>query len=158
MNFIEQMDASAYANWIRTSDLIYPLLQVVHIVGISLVVGSLILSNMRILGAASQLPVQDFGRHLYRWVVVGLVLFLVTGVHMVLSFFVIFAVNPVMWIKMGLLIVAVGINVYLYRSWFAVVNPLETGIKHKSLAVLSILLLVSIIVMGKLLAYIGGKD
>jgi len=159
MNLIERVDASAYAEWIRNSDILYPLLQVVHIIGISIVVGSLIAGNVRLLGAARDLPLRDFARHLYRWVLVGLVLFLVTGVHMALGFLPIFAVNPVMGIKMALLVVAVLVNVHLYRWQFAgAAVPAQAGAREKALAVLSVVLLLSIIVMGKLLAYIGGKD
>lgn len=158
MNFIERVDASAYAEWIRNSDVLYPLLQVLHIFGISIVVGSLIVGNVRLLGAAPHLALHDFARHLYRWVLVGLVLFVLTGVHMAVSFFHVFAVNPVMGIKMVLLLLAVAINVWLYRWQFAAAVPPKAGAREKTLAVLSILLLLSLIVMGKLLAYIGGKD
>ncbi|MFN3737568.1 hypothetical protein [Hydrogenophaga sp.] len=159
MSLIERVDASAYAEWIRNSDILYPLLQVVHIIGISIVVGSLIAGNVRVLGAARDLPLRDFSRHLYRWVLVGLVLFLLTGVHMAVAFLHIFAVNPVMGIKLVLLALAVAVNVYLYRWQFAAaVAPTQAGARQKALAALSVLLLLTIIVMGKLLAYIGGKD
>ncbi|MDP2419361.1 MAG: DUF6644 family protein [Hydrogenophaga sp.] len=159
MSLIEQIDAGAYAQWIRNSDVLYPLLQVVHLIGISIVVGSLIVGNVRLLGAAPGLSIHDFSRHLHRWVLVGLVLFLVTGVHMAVGFLTIFAINPVMWIKLVLLIVAVVVNVRLYRWQLAAASaPAQAGAREKALAALSVLLLLSIIVMGKLLAYIGGKD
>lgn len=159
MNLIELVNASAYAVWIRNSNILYPLLQVLHIIGISIVVGSLTTGNVRLLGAATRLPLPDFSRHLYRWVQVGLVLFLVTGMHMAVAFLPVFAINPVMWIKMGLLLAAVVVHVHLYRWQFvAAVEPVQAGPREKALAVLSMLLLLAIIVMGKLLAYIGGKD
>ena len=157
MSLIERVDASAYAEWIRNSDILYPLLQVGHIIGIAIVVGSLIAGNVRLLGAARELPLRDFSRHLYRWVLVGLVLFLLTGVHMAVAFLPIFAVNPVMGIKLVLVALALAINVYLCRWQFAAAAA-QVGPRQKALAVLSVLLLLTIIVMGKLLAYIGGKD
>jgi hypothetical protein len=157
MSLIERIDASAYAEWIRNSDVLYPWLQVLHIIGLTLVVGSLIVSNVRLLGAGQSLPLRDFSRHLYRWVLLGALLILLTGTHMGLSFFAVFAINPVMWIKLGLLALAIVVNVPLYRWAFAAV-PQPAGGARKALAVLSITLLLSIIVMGKLLAYIGGKD
>lgn len=158
MNLIEWLDASAYSEWIRNSDILYPLLQVMHIIGISIVVGSLVVGNVRLIGAAPQLAMREFFRHVYPWVGLGLVLFLVTGVHMAVGFVAVFAINPVMWIKMGLLTVAVLVNVWLYRWQLAAVASTKAGLREKALAVLSISLLLSIIVMGKLLAYIGGKD
>lgn len=158
MNLIERVNASAYAEWIRNSDVLYPLLQVVHIFGICIVAGCLIVGNVRLMGAAPWLSIHDFSRHLYRWVLVGLALFLATGIHMAVGFFAIFAINPVMWIKMGLLATAVAVNVYLYRWLATAAVPVHAGPWQKTLAALSIVLLLSIIVMGKLLAYIGGKD
>jgi hypothetical protein len=163
MDLIQRIDASVYAEFIRNSNFLYPFFQMVHIIGVAIVVGSLLVGNVRLLGVAGRIPVQDLARHVYRWVLVGLVLFLVTGIHMALSFLSIFAINPVMWIKLSLITLAVAINSVLYRrqfsaAWASLPSVGTASSWEKTLAVLSVLTLLSVIVMGKLLAYIGGKD
>lgn len=159
MEIIKYIVSSDYPVWIRTSGYFYPLLQVIHVIGFSIAAGSLIVGNIRILGVAPELPIREFSRHIYHWVSIGIFLFLVSGINMAIGFLNVFAVNPIMWIKMIMLCGAVLINVRLYRWQFgAEEHAAQVGPKEKTLAVLSVAILLAIITMGKLLAYIGGKD
>lgn len=161
MSFVEWLNASAYATGIRESLIIYPLLQVFHILGFSLLAGAVTMMNLRVMGLGRQFSIADGARYFMPWAWLGFAVVLVTGGNMAISFIEVFAVNTVMHIKLILIgIVASHAAVRHYRIHKGLINWDSSGapISAKLLAALSVLLWISVITMGKLLAYIGGKD
>jgi hypothetical protein len=158
MEFISAIQATPYSELVRNSSVVYPLLQIIHIVGIAIAVGSLIAGNARLLGAANALPVSVISRPVYRWAAFGIGLVLFSGIQMAIGFIHVFSINPVMWIKMSMLAAALGLNLRLAQRWVAAPAGAAVGRGDRFMAFASITLLLGVIVMGKLLAYIGGKD
>lgn len=161
MDFVNQINSSAYAQLIRNSDILYPIFQVIHVCGIGVFIGSLLVGNVKMLGAGRDLSFQDFSRHIYRWALFGALLILVSGTQMFTGFISVFAVNPVFGIKLTFIVIAIAVNVRLYRYHITHeesigTNGLPSWVRWS--AYFSIVVLLSIVVMGKLLAYIGGKD
>lgn len=155
MSWVEAIHASAYAAEIRDSTVIYPLLQVVHIIGFALLAGSLIVAYGRMLGVGRSVVAFDDLLDLMRPVMLlSAVAVLLTGSHMAIGFIDVFAVNPVMWAKLAILavLVAIALPLVVLRKG-AAVSPL-----HRALAAASLIGWPTLIVLGKLLAYIGGKD
>ena len=64
---------------------IYPALEVVHIVGIGLLLGSLVLVELRIWGRAAELPLAPLARFGLRLTLAGFALAAVSGTTMFLS-------------------------------------------------------------------------
>lgn len=159
MDLIRVIYGTPFAEFVRTSSVFYPLLQTLHICGIAIAAGSALTGNARLLGAGAGLPLPEMSRHLYRWALAGVLLVAATGIPMALGFIDVFAVNPVMWIKLPMVLAAVVLNVALARRWASArAAGSEPQTSDKLMAALSIGLLLGLVVMGKLLAYIGGKD
>ena len=99
--------------WIASHPIAYPALEVLHISGIALLVGSLVLLELRVWGFAAELPVKPLAR-------LGLSVTLCGFGVVVASGLLMFAANPAellsnraFLIKMGLVQVA-GLN----AAWF----------------------------------------
>lgn len=163
MSIVEMIHASAYAEHIRESQYIYPLLQCVHITGIGMFAGGLSLINLRLAGVGGQVGLAEFARHAMRIAWIGLALIVVTGINMAASFMQVFAVSAVLQTKLAVILFAIANAVIVQRGiaggagarW--VLNPPPSE-KTRKWAVAGIAVLVVIITLGKLLAYIGGKD
>lgn len=163
MSIVELVNNSAYAAHIRESQYIYPLLQCVHITGIAMFAGGVALTNARVAGLGAAVPLTDFARYAMRVAWIGLALIAVTGLNMAVSFIAVFAVSTVMQLKLAAIALALvnaaiiqrGLSGARLAPW--AVSPPDPG-KARKWAVAGILVLMTIITLGKLLAYIGGKD
>jgi hypothetical protein len=161
-SIIEQIYGTSYATAIRESQVIYPLLQCGHIIGIGMFVGAVMLVNLRIAGAGLTINLVDFSRHAMRGAWIGLLLILGSGLPMAGSYITVFAVNPVMGLKLTLVMAAICNALIIYCAtagadarWLR--DPPDPAHARKW-AALGISVLLTIISLGKLLAYIGGKD
>lgn len=159
MDLIRVIHGSYFADLVRTSSVLYPVLQMLHICGIAIAAGSALTGNARLLGAGAGLPLPEISRHLYRWALAGVLLVLATGIPMALGFIDVFAVNPIMWVKLPAVLTVIVLNVALARRWAtARAAGAVPQASDKAMATASIALLLVLVTMGKLLAYIGGKD
>lgn len=162
MSIITWMQESAYATGIRESSLAYPLFQVVHIWGVGLFAGALGFANLRLSGVANNLNLIEFTRHAMRIAWLGLALILFAGLNMAYSFIAVFSISPVFGLKMACFALILINAFYIQKNiqgenaiWIS--SPPDAK-KVKTWASLCIALLFIIIALGKLLAYIGGKD
>src|SRR5690606_27924326 len=67
------------AAWIRTSTWAYPAVEVVHLAGLALLIGTAVAFDLRLLGLSSRLPADAMARHLLPWARVGFTLALASG-------------------------------------------------------------------------------
>jgi hypothetical protein len=72
-------------SWIATHPVAYPALEVMHIVGIGLLLGNLVLLELRVWGAGSQLPVAALARLALSLAVIGFSLAAASGLLMFAS-------------------------------------------------------------------------
>jgi hypothetical protein len=136
---------------------LYPIVEIVHIVGFVMLVGAAAMFDLRLLGLSRGIPVQALARHLLPWSVAGLALIVPAGLLM-------FTAHPQEWadstvfrIKMAL-IVAAGVNAAafhfrIYRTvagWNSDVVAPPLARIH---ALLSLGLWIAVIACGRLLAY-----
>ncbi len=151
------IEASAIAAIMRSSLWMYPVVEIVHILGFILLVGSIAMLDLRLLGWGRALPVRELCRMLVPWSLAGMVLVVPAGLMMFSARPGDFIDNPVFQAKL-LLIVAAGINaaafhVGVYRSaahWDAHVPAPVTARLH---AIASLVLWVATVSCGRLLAY-----
>lgn len=141
---------------IRQSAWLYPGLEIVHIAGIVLLVGPAFMFDLRLLGVAKKLPVALLADYLLSWSRRGLLLVIPSGLLLFITNATTLAYDPVFWLKMILLIFA-GLNALLFhRFTFRLVSSSNENTLRKSAkaaAIVSILLWLSIIACGRLLAY-----
>lgn len=70
---LQGLENSALAEAIRQSSWLYPFLEIIHIVGIVVLVGAAFLFDLRLLGRSGNLPVKDLANHLLPWAGRGVV-------------------------------------------------------------------------------------
>jgi hypothetical protein len=76
---MEALESSPLAALVRTSTWIYPLASVLHIFGVTFLVGSIALFDLRVLGAAKRLPLEVCAAYLLPIARTAFVVQLVTG-------------------------------------------------------------------------------
>jgi hypothetical protein len=135
----------------------YPIVEVVHIFGFVILVGAVVMFDLRVLGFSRNLSVQALGRYLLRWSVSGFLLVVPAGLMMFSAHPHDFASNAVFLLKLGLIGIA-GINAALfhqrvYRSVDAWDKEVPAPVAAKMQAVLSIGVWIAVICCGRLLAY-----
>lgn len=76
------LEASPLGAWMRGSDWAYPVANLVHLAGLILLIGNLLLLDLRLLGAGRQFPLPAVSSVLTPLAIIGLVLMLASGVLM----------------------------------------------------------------------------
>ncbi|WP_312513996.1 DUF6644 family protein [Massilia sp.] len=139
----------------RDDPWLYPVVEIVHIVGFSVLVGAVAMFDLRLLGLGRTLPVRDLARHLLLWSWLALLLIVPSGLLM-------FSTQPelldnrVFVLKLAL-IAAAGLNALAFHAgpwrraqhWGAA--PPASARLH---AGVSLLLWIGVIACGRLLAYV----
>lgn len=128
----------------------YPALEVLHILGIALLLGNLLLLELRIWGLAGELPLRALARPTLALSLAGFGLIAASGLTM-------FAANPgellanrTFLIKMGLVSVA-GLNAALFHARGGLARPDALA---KAQTVLSLALWLAALVAGRFIAYL----
>lgn len=151
--WLQFLEHSAPAAVIRQSLWLYPVLEIVHIFGIVLLVGSALMFDLRLLGFSKHLPAAALGNHLLTWSVRGLWLIIPSGILLFITNAGTLGHDPVFGIKLSLLVLAAA-----NALWFRVLmrrkdNAAALPPASKLIAVFSVVLWAAIIACGRLLAY-----
>ncbi len=157
----------AWLVWLETSGLaiamrqwlwLYPIVEIVHIVGFVILVGAAAMFDLRLLGWSRRVPVIDMARHHLCWSRLSLILVVPSGILMFIAHATEMATNPAFQLKLGL-IGAAGLNAWLFHvgpfksigAWNQeVVAPLSAKVAGG----LSLALWLGVITCGRLLAYL----
>ena len=137
---------------------LYPIVEIAHITGFVILVGGIIVLDLRLLGLSRAVRVSALTRHILPWSVAAFALIVPTGLLMFMTHASDFLTNRAFQLKL-LLIMLAGINaaafhVGVYRSvaaWDERVAPPGAVRLH---AGASLLLWLSVIACGRLLAYV----
>ncbi|MDO1447640.1 hypothetical protein Q0590_15325 [Rhodocytophaga aerolata] len=154
MQWLENTDLSVA---IRQSLWLYPGLEIIHIIGITLLVGAAFMFDLRLLGFSAYLPVVGLADHLLPWSRRGLALVIPSGILLFITNALALSTDPTFWLKMALLLLA-GINVAIFhrltfRSSASWNEKMATPTGAKLAAGASLILWIAIIACGRLLAY-----
>lgn len=154
---LQGLEDSSWAVAIRQSLWLYPMLEIVHILGIALLVGPAFMFDLRLLGFSKNLPVLALAQHLLPWSRRGLLLIVPSGLFLFITNAVSLWHDPVFRIKMSLIVVA-GLNalVFHYFTLQSVSVRNENTIlppAAKVAAGISIVVWLVAIACGRLLAY-----
>jgi hypothetical protein len=135
---------------LRTHAWAYPALEVIHIFGIALLIGNLVLLELRVFGRGAALPVADLARLGLSVALVGFALAAGSGLLMFLTQAQELIANRAFVVKMGLLTLA-GCN----AAWFHGRGSLQKldGVARAQMVV-STLLWLAVIVCGRWIAYL----
>ena len=136
---------------IQTHLWIIPTIQSIHIVAIGIVVVSVFMVALRIFGwAALDQTLRQTARRFAPWLWGSLVVLLITGVLMVVGEPVRELMSLSFWLKMSLLAVGIALAVAFQIQ---LKRDLKETPTTKSLAIVTLLVWCSIIILGRLIAY-----
>jgi hypothetical protein len=157
-SLISSIESSAINGWVLGSSWVWPTLEILHFVGLSLLLGSLLVIDLRLAGFFRGIDIRATHR-LLPWTIAGFALNLVTGTLFVIGDPARYFANIGFRIKM-LLVLAAGLNALWYylkinsamRSW----DPHgDTPALAKTIAFISLGVWSGVLLLGRLIPYIG---
>ena len=151
------LEALPLARAMRESLWLFPAVETAHIIGFSVLVGTVVAFDLRVLGLSRSLSVRALSSHLLPWSAASLVVIVPTGLLLFLTQPMEMLASGTFRLKMGLLLLA-GINAIAFRTGpYQSVSAWDTGSTAPLLArasvAASLLLWVGVIACGRFLAY-----
>ena len=155
------LEGSALGQAMRYWLWLYPSVEIVHIIGIGLLFGSIAILDLRLLGLSRAIPLRLLTRHVLPWTAASFLLIVPSGFLMFTAHATEFISSPVFVLKMGL-ILAAGLNAALFH---AIVSPsmevwdseemrkLGPPPSARFSAAVSLAIWMAVIACGRLLAY-----
>jgi uncharacterized membrane protein len=130
MHFCHWLEHTAFISWVSNSVIASTIVELTHYFSLFLLVGSIVLVDLRILGlAARQRNAKDFASQLFPWMWTGLALNFLSGFLLFAGDATTFYVNWVFHIKLGVILLAVifGIVVQWNASKWGGLPAIPTG-------------------------------
>lgn len=155
------LEASGLGQAMRQWLWLYPAVEIVHIVGIGLLFGSIVVFDLRLLGFSRDISVKRLARHVLPWSAGSFLLIVPSGLLMFTAHASEFIDSGVFVTKM-LLIMAAGVNAGLFHTitfrtadvWDSEeMRKLPPPPSARLAGGLSLLIWISVIACGRLLAY-----
>lgn len=154
---IEWLYQTALSSAIREEFWLVPAVQSLHILAIAVLLGSALMSDLRVAGwFAADEPAHRLIRRYLPWSYGALAVLLLTGLTMCIGEPDRVLINQIFWTKMGLVLTVFLLTLGLRRPFLDPhFQPLSTwrGRHARALAVLSLLLWGVVIVCGRWIAY-----
>ena len=159
MNFLSSIENIAFSAWVRESPSVwaYPLVIFLHAAGLSLVVGLSSVIDLAILGFAPGLPLGPMTK-LYRLIGIGFWMNAISGIVLTMADATTMVVNPIFWIKMILIGLAVADVLIIKKKVFGdpLLDKRPPEGEVRALAILSLILWPAAVTAGRLTAYLGA--
>jgi hypothetical protein len=137
---------------------LYPIVEVVHIVGFVILVGAAVMFDLRLLGLSRSLPVTAMARHHLRWARFAVLLVVPSGLLMFAAHATEMSANPAFRLKLGLIAVAATNAAVFHRGIFRSVGGWDREVRvpgpARLAALLSLLCWTGVIACGRMLAYL----
>ncbi|MEX1135896.1 MAG: DUF6644 family protein [Balneolales bacterium] len=154
----EWLENNAFTKIFSESIWLYPAVEIMHIVGFAVLVGAAIMYDLRLLGLSRQMSVTDATQHLTVWARLSLIAVIPSGLILFMVGATTLSVNSAFQIKL-VLIASAGINATIFHLF--TLKTADTWNKNVSTPVaariagfISIILWISIIACGRLIAYV----
>ncbi len=156
--FLKVIEASRFATTIRDSIWMFPIIESIHVISFTLVVGTIAVIDLRLLGLAStQRSFQRMASDILKWTWAAFALTVATGLTMFSTNARIYYHNPFFRTKMLLLVLA-GVNMLFFEmtagrtvsQWDKARSAPRAG---KAVAVLSLTLWIGVIFMGRIIGF-----
>ncbi len=151
------LETTGAGRFMRESLWAFPIAEAIHIMAFAIVVGSIVVLDLRLLGLSRRIPVAKLSAHIVPWTLGAFAFAVASGLSMFTAHTADYLTNPVFMLKMGL-ILAAGVNAAMLH-----VGAMQSGaawdidagppLRVKVAAGASILLWLSVIACGRLLAY-----
>jgi len=150
----EWIEHSPVGELLRNSRVLFPFIESIHLIGLALFVGTLLLIDMGLLGLAMRRqPIQQVAAALAPWTWGGFGLLLLTGPVMFTAQAAKWHDNPVFWFKMLLLIVATTFQLSVRRK-ITSGNSLLRPVTAKLIGAASLILWIGTALSAKMMEFV----
>jgi hypothetical protein len=156
--FLASLQASGLAGRIRDSLYLFPLIESTHVLGLTMVFGTIAIIDLRLLGIAStRRPFTRIANDVLKWTWTAFALTVTTGALMFITNAGVYYHNFYFRMKMATLVLA-GINMLMFeltagRSLQRWDKDETAPLAGKTVAALSLVLWISIIFMGRWIGF-----
>lgn len=152
------LEQTPVATWVRTSTWGYPAVEVVHLFGLALLIGTAVAFDLRLLGLSTRLPADGLARHLLPWARVGFTLAFVSGLLLFSTQAATLIRQPVFLVKVTAIAVGVlNASVFARGTYREVAqwdySPEPPG-AARAAGIVSLLAWTTALICGRLLAYL----
>jgi hypothetical protein len=157
-SLVQAIEGGAINTWVLSTYWLWPLLEIIHFIGLSLLLGAMVIVDLRLAGYLRQIDINSVHR-LLPWAAIGFVLNLVSGFLFFFGDPGRYSINIGFQVKMVLVLIA-GLNVLIF-AWK--INPVirnwdphgdTTGLA-KSIAWVSLAAWTGVLLLGRLIPYVG---
>lgn len=149
--------ATDLAQAMRSSLWMYPIVEIIHILGFVLLVGSVAMFDLRIFGFSKNISIERLGRFLLPWSLLSLMLVVPAGLMMFSAHPHDFIGNQIFLVKLALIATAAVNAVIFHAGVYRFVGHWDTNREvpaaAKAHALMSLLIWIAVISCGRLLAY-----
>ena len=156
MDFLASVESTEFASWLRESGSIwaYPAVLTLHTLGLGVLVGASAVVDLRLLGAASQMPLEPL-RRLFPIMWAGFWVNAISGVLLFMTDATTKGTTAVFMAKLGIIVVAVIVLMTIRRSVYGH-HPVSSDppMTVKALAAVSLALWLAAIITGRYMAYV----
>ena len=147
------LDNTAIGNGIRDSTNWFPSIEVVHLLGLTILYGAVLVLDLRLLGfGLRRQSITTVAREVNRYLFLGIGIMLVTGIPLFLSEALKCYTNEAFWFKMGCLLLALIFQFAIHRRVLSTDHP--NPIFAKFAAVSSMLLWFGVGLGGRAIAFV----
>lgn len=151
--FFRWCESTAIGTAVRDSVWAFPILEAVHLLGLCMLGGALLVVDLRLLGAGlTSQPVARLARHARRWLITALAILIATGVPLFLSEAIKAYYNTSFWVKMCTLPIALAFT-FSVRERVARLEDGEPGVRGKVVGAVSLALWFTVAAAGRWIGF-----
>jgi hypothetical protein len=155
---LSALEGSAFAAALRHDLWLYPIVEIFHIAGFVILVGAVVMFDLRVLGLSRGVSIRALARHLLPWSAGALIVIVPTGLLMFSAHATDFIGNPAFITKITLILIAFANAVAFHVGVFRQARHWDTHLAAPATAKLhaigSLALWFGVIACGRLIAYV----
>jgi hypothetical protein len=151
--FFQWCESSALGEAVRTSLWLFPAIEAVHLLGLCLLGGSLLVLDLRMLGWGLRLqPIATLARDTRPWLLASVVVMIATGIPLFLSEAIKCYYNQAFWVKITTLPIAL-LFTFTLRQRVAQDVELDTSPRSRLVAAASLALWFTVAAAGRWIGF-----
>lgn len=151
--FFRWCESTAIGTAVRDSVWAFPILEAVHLLGLCMLGGALLVVDLRLLGAGlTGQPLARLARHARRWLITALAILISTGVPLFLSEAIKAYYNTSFWVKMTTLPIALTFT-FAVRERVARQENGDPGVRGKVVGAVSLALWFTVAAAGRWIGF-----
>ncbi len=151
--FFEWCETTTIGNAVRMSLWAFPVIEAVHLLGLCVLGGAVLLVDLRMLGLGlKEQRIAEVARDSRRYLVVGVLVMMATGVPLFLSEAIKCFYNQSFWVKMAMLFVAL-LFTFFVRERAAHDDTLDTSTRSRLIGAASIAIWFTVAAAGRWIGF-----